>query len=985
MKGKFRGIGWCGVMACAGIAFGGAAAAGAPASEPADTTALTLEQIMADPDWIGGFIRDAYWSVDGGAVYYSAKRQGSPVVDLHRIDVRTKPPRDEVVNAAAMAGADGPAVFSRDGSRAAFVRNGDVYLMHPGRHDRVQITRTPQSESDPQFSADGTLLSFRVGTDWFVHDERTGLTAPAATLIADEDPETVPKPDDMRDVQLRVFDTLRKLHADKDTLRRQDAEDRLADASRAATPFHLGENVRILETVLSPDAHWLAVVTESKLAAPGLEGKLTRYVTESGYEEAETERLRVGRNPPAPQSVWLLDLHQHAMHPLALDGLPGIHDDPLKAVREENAQRAAATATAPAATPASAAPATRGVLVIAKDPHSHLGGIKWSRDGRHLAIMARAIDNKDRWIATLDFDHFALVPQHRESDAAWAGTRFNDFGWLADDATLWYQSEESGYGHLYVKPPGGAARALTSGAFEVSDPVLSADGRWFYAVTNAESPVAYDVYRVAVTGGPLQRLTRFEGVEAFSLEHSSARLLVRHSASYVPAQLAIAAGDLGAAVRELTDTRSANYKAHSWVAPEIVTVPSSHGAGTLYAKVYRPAVAAANGALRPGVIFVHGAGYLQDVHHRFPSYFREQMFHTLLVLHGYAVIDVDYRGSAGYGSAWRTAIYRQMGHPELEDVLDGKRWLVEHAGVDPRRVGIYGGSYGGFMTLMALFRAPGEFGAGAALRPVTDWMEYEHEYTSNILNDPQTDPVAYARSSPLEFAAGLKDPLLICHGVIDDNVLFEDSMRLYERLIELHKDDFTFSPYPLDRHGFTNADSWLDEYKRIFQLFETHLGSVASPASPALDMPASIGELMEGMVDPAADALWDSVAYIASTSGVEDRRPRTDEQWKAVRTQALTLIEAANLLTMPGRHAAPAGAPVGPGELAPAEIERLIDAQHLRFVEFARLLQASGRGALEAIDARDADALMNAGTAIDAACEACHVVYWYPNQNRPGT
>jgi dipeptidyl aminopeptidase/acylaminoacyl peptidase len=124
---------------------------------------------------------------------------------------------------------------------------------------------------------------------------------------------------------------------------------------------------------------------------------------------------------------------------------------------------------------------------------------------------------------------------------------------------------------------------------------------------------------------------------------------------------------------------------------------------------------------------------------------------------------------------------------------------------------------------MALFRAPGEFAAGAALRPVTDWMQYEHNYTAAILNDPKIDPISYARSSPLEFAGGLRDPLLICHGVIDDNVLFEDSMRLYQRLIELHKEDFTISPYPLDRHGFSNADSWLDEYKRIYRLFESHL------------------------------------------------------------------------------------------------------------------------------------------------------------------
>jgi dipeptidyl aminopeptidase/acylaminoacyl peptidase len=326
---------------------------------------------------------------------------------------------------------------------------------------------------------------------------------------------------------------------------------------------------------------------------------------------------------------------------------------------------------------------------------------------------------------------------------------------------------------------------------------------------------------VPAGGGKLQRVTQLEGVEKFSLNQAGKLLLVSHSSSYVRTQIAVLKADGSDTARDLTDTQTADYKSISWNQPEIVKVPSSHFDGAIYAKAYR---GAADGPKkRPGILFIHGAGYMQDVHLRYPYYFREQMFNSWLVQQGYAVLDLDYRASAGYGRDWRTAIYRQMGHPELEDLLDGKRWLAEHASVDPARVAVYGGSYGGFMTLMALFRAPGEFAAGAALRPVTDWMQYEHGYTAAILNDPKIDPISYARSSPIEFAAGLRDPLLICHGVIDDNVLFEDSMRLYQRLIELHKDDFTISPYPLDRHGFSNAASWLDEYKRIFRLFESHL------------------------------------------------------------------------------------------------------------------------------------------------------------------
>jgi dipeptidyl aminopeptidase/acylaminoacyl peptidase len=408
------------------------------------------------------------------------------------------------------------------------------------------------------------------------------------------------------------------------------------------------------------------------------------------------------------------------------------------------------------------------------------------------------------------------------TDSAWVNERFSEYGWLSDNRTLWYQSEESGYIHLYTKALSGEPAALTHGAFEVSEPILSEDGRWFYVLCNEQAPSSYDAYRVPSSGGVLQRLTRLQGVEKIALDRAGTRLLVTHSSPYLRSQIAVGKADGSESPRDLTDTRSADYKSMVWIEPEIVKIPSTHFNGGVYAKLYRDANAAAS-VKRPAVLFIHGAGYTQDVHLRYSYYFREQMFHNLLAHNGYVVLDLDYRASAGYGRDWRTAIYRQMGHPELEDMLDGKKWLVEHMGVDPKRVGVYGGSYGGFMTLMALFRAPGEFAAGAALRPVTDWMQYDHGYTSGILNDPQVDPIAYARSSPIEFAAGLSDALLICHGVIDDNVLFEDSMRLYERLIELHKDNFTISPYPLDRHGFSNADSWLDEYKRIYRLFESNL------------------------------------------------------------------------------------------------------------------------------------------------------------------
>lgn len=811
------------------------------AAAPAQAT--TLEEAMANPDWIGPPVERSWWGLDGRSVYYQLKQKGSSVRDLHRIDLGTG--KDSIIDPAAMANTDGgDPVYDRSRQRAAFVRSGDVFLRDLSSGRLSQITRTPQMEAAPQFSADGRALQYRSGNDWFVHDIAGAVSAPAALLRLEKDPQAK-QADDLERQQLRYFSTLRQIKADREARRKNMDEFAKGDPTRAPLPFYLGDAVVVQGTSLSPDGRWLLVVTSPKGHDEGRHGKLQRFVTESGYEEQEEERTRVGRNSPAPQSLLLLDLGKHEQHALALDALPGIHDDPLKAVREENAKFRAeqgekdanasgadAQAKGKAAGKDKAAgknkdglasdtPPERAVRIVSRAEDGGGGGIAWSADGSQLAIQIRAIDNKDRWIASVDLEHAKLRSEHRLTDPAWINWAFNDFGWGNDNRTLWYLSEESGYSQLYSKTPGGKARALTSGSFEVSAPTLSGDGRWFYLRANVDAPYSYDLYRVPSAGGKLERITHFKAIDGFALSPDGKRLAVQHSSAYVPAQLAVVEVE-GGAVRELTDTRTPQFKAIDWIAPQIVAVPSTHTKAPIYAKFYKARDFDA-GKKHPIVIFVHGAGYLQNVHQGYPAYFREQMFHNLLAEEGYVVLDMDYRASEGYGRDWRTAIYRDMGRPELEDLIDGVHWLEKNAAGDPARVGIYGGSYGGFMSLMAMFRAPEIFKAGAALRPVTDWTQYNHEYTSNILNTPQDDPIAYERSSPIEFADGLKGSLLIAHGMIDDNVLFEDSVRLYQKLIELHKDDFELAGYPLERHGFVHADSWLDEYKRIHRLFQSRL------------------------------------------------------------------------------------------------------------------------------------------------------------------
>jgi dipeptidyl aminopeptidase/acylaminoacyl peptidase len=268
----------------------------------------------------------------------------------------------------------------------------------------------------------------------------------------------------------------------------------------------------------------------------------------------------------------------------------------------------------------------------------------------------------------------------------------------------------------------------------------------------------------------------------------------------------------------ITHSSTQKFKNFSRKCPEFVTFRASDGK-EVYARLYTPDSSQKNGA---AVCFVHGAGYLQNAHTWWSQYYREFIFHQWLARKGYTVIDIDYRASAGYGRDYRTAIYRHMGGRDVQDYLDAKKYLHTR-GVDTNRVGIYGGSYGGFVTLMSLFQHPDAFACGAALRSVTDWAHYNHEYTSNILNYPDTDPKAYRASSPIYYAEGLKKPLLILHGMVDDNVQYQDVVRLQQRLIELGKTNWELASYPVESHGFKEAYSWYDEYQRIYALFERYL------------------------------------------------------------------------------------------------------------------------------------------------------------------
>jgi dipeptidyl aminopeptidase/acylaminoacyl peptidase len=408
----------------------------------------------------------------------------------------------------------------------------------------------------------------------------------------------------------------------------------------------------------------------------------------------------------------------------------------------------------------------------------------------------------------------------RERNEAWVGgPGTGNLGWT-DNTHFYYETEESGYAHIYVADVvNGTKKQLTSGKWEVQTLELSKDKKTFYFTANMEHPGVTDFYRMPVSGGTPVKLTSMKGGNDVTLSPDEKWLAIRYSYTNKPWDLYLQANKPGAKAVKITNSVSEEYNSYPWRAPEIITFKNRYGSD-VYARVYEPKTP---DPAKPAVVFVHGAGYLQNVTYSWSYYFREFMFNNMLADNGYYVMDIDYTASAGYGRDWRTGIYRHMGGKDLSDQVDGVKYLVEKYGVNPKHVGMYGGSYGGFMTLMALFTEPDVFTSGAAIRSVTDWAHYNHGYTDAILNEPYNDEKAYRQSSPIYFANGLKGNLLMLHGMVDQNVNFQDIVRLTQKLIELHKDNWWLAPYPVEDHAFEVPSSWTDEYKRIYKLFEETL------------------------------------------------------------------------------------------------------------------------------------------------------------------
>jgi acetyl esterase/lipase len=773
---------------------------------------LSMEQIMADPDWLGRQPEQALWSADSQQVFYQRKQQGNELRDWFVRPLAVQGNGEQVALASQHQIGSASAVYNKDRSLQAYIFEGNLFVRRMASAELIQLTRDSAVQAAPLFLLDGRI-AYREGWTYYAIDLASGNRTELANLQLAEAPKVpaVPKgylAQEQR--KLIEFVALEQKNAEQRYAAQQQLQ--AQNSSMAPKAFYLGKDLQVVGASLSPKADYM-LVSVRKAGKRNDKDIMPNYITANGDIAAQPVRGRVNDVIPAAQRILLLNLKDGSSSELSYTSLPGYNEDVLAEVKAENAKARGEKYKSEKV--------IRDIGLM-NDWYWTQSAMRWHSSGEQVALMLKALDNKDRWIATVDLQKKTLVPQHRLHDTAWINYSFNDYGWLNNTDSLYYLSEESGYSHLYVKSLKGKAKKLTSGTFEVNDPVLSSDDQFIYFKANVAHPGNYEVYRAVLASGNTEQLTKLGGSTDFTLSPDEQKLLLRHSTNLMPEELYVVDAAPGAEVKRLTDTISAEFKQLPLVAPQIVAVPSSHGGQPVFSKVYYPADYQ-QGEKRRAVIFNHGAGYLQNSDMGWSGYFREFFFHNLLVQQGYVVMDMDYRASKGYGRDWRTAIYRRMGTPEIEDLVDGVNWMVANANVDRNRIGTYGGSYGGFMTFMALFTEPDLFQAGAALRPVSDWAYYNYAYTSNILNTPAIDPIAYERSSPIYFTQGLKKPLLINAPMVDDNVFFQDVVRLVQRLIEQENINFETAIYPVEPHGFRQPSSWLDEYRRIYKLFEQNL------------------------------------------------------------------------------------------------------------------------------------------------------------------
>jgi dipeptidyl aminopeptidase/acylaminoacyl peptidase len=729
-----------------------------------------------DGRWLGIAPGAPRWDLEGKWVYFSydtVVRPAEPVApESPWFRVSRDGKRIEAVDRETATRIPIGVQWTRDGSRGIWTARNELRIWERGKGERV--LRAGMTGVGARWSSDDTELRFLRDGDLFSLNPATGVERQLTrTSVKTEPPKDAKNAAELKRQQAELFDFVKRRKEQEDSSKARQRRDRIPLPAVVIKPKR-DDTIGGLE--LTPDGKYVSYLVTPKIE----EGQTIfgDYVNDSGIVIQRTSRAKVGA--PLAQS------------------------------------RAAIIAVDPLAEPDSVKVTFVDTTGFGKPVRATT--LSWNRQGTRLIAEFASLDYKDRWVVLVDpATGKQLKTLDHQHDDAWL-LEPRGLTWMPDGERIALRTEETGWDHLVLVGMDGSRRALTSGDWEVRAAALSRDGKWWTLSTSEAHPSELHLYRMPAEGGPRTRLDNLgegEGTAVWSPAEDA--MVLRWSTPKELTDLYLMP-TLSAAPVRLTRSGTDMFHKLAWPTSDFVTFNDDQGK-PVWARVYRPATQHAN---RPAVMEIHGAGYAQGVHKAFSgsSAHGGSLYAKHLTDLGVTYMVLDYRASAGYGRDVRTAVYRSMGDRDVASAVAAVPFLRTQYNVNPDRIGLYGCSYGGFFTLMALFKHPGVFKGGVAQCSVTDWAHYNHWYTARILNGaPASDSAAYRASSPIYHAEGLKDRLILQHGLVDGNVQYQDAARLAQRLIELGK-DFDFVTYPIEAHGWSTSWSKRDSQRRMQKLWE---------------------------------------------------------------------------------------------------------------------------------------------------------------------
>ncbi|MDR7210100.1 prolyl oligopeptidase family serine peptidase [Flavobacterium piscis] len=758
---------------------------------------LKLEEIMKGESFIGNQPTNGRWSLDGKKIYFEWNPKDEPGASTYFWQKGMPEPVIADPKEAVFSKLD----FKRTPASdiVYYISNGTLYSYSITSKTTKKLFQQSAPISGLELGSETGILFFVQNANLFRFNTKEGTVLQITNFKKGDKKETLSeKKSFLKDQQKELFQFIK----DSEEKKEWNTAKNKALKSDFAKEYYYGKD-DFYNLKINPNGNFATFsLVES---AETKKEKMSVFITADGYNQTPDTKEKVSVNNLVKTKFGIYSVTRDSVYYVDFSSLNHIKDFPKYYNSYDNLKNKS----------------KEDKLIVARSPI-------FNQDGSFAITEIRSQDNKDRWLISLNLQKGTFTEIEHQHDEAWiAGPGIPSYSFdsgtldfLADNETIYFQSEATGYSHLYTYNLKSKKKTqLTKGNWEVRDVILSKDKKTFYLTTNTTHPGNRNFYKLPVSGGILEPILTQDGAYEVLVSPDEKSLLVRYSYKNKPWEYYLSENKKNSGLQQITSSTTDIFKKYQWREPEVITFKAQDGT-PINARIYTPKAEISNKA---AVIFVHGAGYLQNAHNYWSSYYREYMFHNLLTDLGYTVLDIDYRGSDGYGRDFRTGIYRFMGGKDLSDHIDGKKLLIDNYGIDAERVGIYGGSYGGFITLMGMLTTPGEFKSGAALRSVTDWAHYNHGYTGNILNFPETDPDAYKKSSPIYFAQNLKGNLVMLHGMVDNNVEYKDIVRLSQRFIELEKKNWTLASFPVEAHGFKETYSWIDEYSRILNLFNTTL------------------------------------------------------------------------------------------------------------------------------------------------------------------